>query len=125
MPEYILPGNFPGSESEVAVGTASTSTERTMIRLRSIPILPVLALTLAVEPLSAQARSAPRDYRAVADSLIRAATDKGVVAVLSPFLTVEEAFLLGTYFKSLSPDVQLTGWLFLTTRNIARHANRT
>jgi NADH-quinone oxidoreductase subunit G len=33
---------------------------------------------------------------------------KGVVAVLSPFLTVEEAFLLGTYFKSLSPDVRLT-----------------
>ncbi|VTR94403.1 nadh dehydrogenase : Ferredoxin OS=Planctomyces limnophilus (strain ATCC 43296 / DSM 3776 / IFAM 1008 / 290) GN=Plim_3863 PE=4 SV=1: Fer2_4: NADH-G_4Fe-4S_3: Molybdopterin [Gemmata massiliana] len=31
----------------------------------------------------------------------------GVVAVLSPFLTVEEAFLLGTYFKSLSPNVRL------------------
>ena len=31
----------------------------------------------------------------------------GVVAVLSPFLTVEEAFLFGTYFKSLSPGVRL------------------
>jgi NADH-quinone oxidoreductase subunit G len=30
-----------------------------------------------------------------------------MVAVLSPFLTVEEAFLLGSYFKSLSPDVRL------------------
>ncbi len=37
-----------------------------------------------------------------------AANPRGVVAVLSPFLTVEEAFLLGTYFKSLSPDVRLT-----------------
>src|SRR5262245_51498497 len=32
---------------------------------------------------------------------------KGVVAVLSPFLTAEEAFLLGSYFKSLSKDVRL------------------
>jgi NADH-quinone oxidoreductase subunit G len=32
---------------------------------------------------------------------------KGTVAVLAPFLTVEEAFLLGSYFKSLSPDVRL------------------
>jgi NADH-quinone oxidoreductase subunit G len=32
---------------------------------------------------------------------------KGTVAVLSPFLSVEEAYLLGTYFKSLSPDVRL------------------
>jgi NADH-quinone oxidoreductase subunit G len=32
---------------------------------------------------------------------------KGVVAVLSPYLTVEEAFLLGTYFKGLSADVRL------------------
>ena len=31
----------------------------------------------------------------------------GVVAVLSPFLTVEEAFLLATYFKGLSNDVRL------------------
>jgi len=31
----------------------------------------------------------------------------GVVAVLSPFLTVEEAFLYATYFKSLSPAVRL------------------
>jgi NADH-quinone oxidoreductase subunit G len=29
------------------------------------------------------------------------------VAVLSPFLTVEEAFLLGSYFKSLSPHIRL------------------
>ncbi len=35
------------------------------------------------------------------------ANAKGTVAVLSPFLTVEEAFLLGTYFKSLAPDVRL------------------
>jgi NADH-quinone oxidoreductase subunit G len=32
----------------------------------------------------------------------------GVVAVLSPFLTVEEAFLLATYFKGLSKAVRLT-----------------
>ncbi len=32
---------------------------------------------------------------------------RGTVAVLSPFLTVEEAFLLGAYFKSLSNDVRL------------------
>jgi NADH-quinone oxidoreductase subunit G len=32
---------------------------------------------------------------------------KGVVAVLSPFLTVEEAFLFATYFKKLSKDVRL------------------
>jgi NADH-quinone oxidoreductase subunit G len=32
---------------------------------------------------------------------------KGVVAVLSPFLTVEEAFLLGTYFKGLSQEIRL------------------
>jgi NADH-quinone oxidoreductase subunit G len=30
-----------------------------------------------------------------------------VAAVLSPFLTVEEAFLLGTYFKSLAAEVRL------------------
>ncbi|MFM8271999.1 MAG: molybdopterin-dependent oxidoreductase [Gemmata sp.] len=35
------------------------------------------------------------------------ANPKGAVAVLSPFLSAEEAFLLGTYFKSLSPDVRL------------------
>lgn len=35
------------------------------------------------------------------------ANPRGVVAVLSPFLTVEEAYLLGTYFKSLSPEVRL------------------
>jgi NADH-quinone oxidoreductase subunit G len=32
---------------------------------------------------------------------------RGVVAMLSPFLTAEEAFLLGTYFKGLSKDVRL------------------
>src|SRR5437773_7554632 len=31
----------------------------------------------------------------------------GVVAVLSPFLTAEEAFLLATFFKGLSADVRL------------------
>jgi NADH-quinone oxidoreductase subunit G len=31
----------------------------------------------------------------------------GVAAILSPFLTCEEAFLLATYFKSLSKDVRL------------------
>jgi NADH-quinone oxidoreductase subunit G len=35
------------------------------------------------------------------------ANARGVVAVLSPFLTVEEAYLLGTYFKGLSADVRL------------------
>ncbi|MDY3554133.1 molybdopterin-dependent oxidoreductase [Gemmata sp. JC717] len=35
------------------------------------------------------------------------ASPKGVVAVLSPFLTAEEAFLFGSYFKSLAPDVRL------------------
>ncbi|MBN9518193.1 molybdopterin-dependent oxidoreductase, partial [bacterium] len=35
------------------------------------------------------------------------ANPRGVVAVLSPYLTVEEAFLLGTYFKGLSADVRL------------------
>jgi NADH-quinone oxidoreductase subunit G len=32
----------------------------------------------------------------------------GVVVVLSPFLTVEEAFLFATFFKGLSADVRLT-----------------
>jgi carboxypeptidase Q len=45
-----------------------------MIRFRSILVLSTLALTLPAAPLSAQARTAPRDYRATADSLIRAAT---------------------------------------------------
>ncbi len=31
----------------------------------------------------------------------------GVIAVLSPFLTLEEAFLLALYFKGLSPEVRL------------------
>ncbi|MBA4188999.1 MAG: ferredoxin [Planctomycetaceae bacterium] len=39
----------------------------------------------------------------------KAATDnaKSVIGVLSPFLTVEEAFLFATYFKGLSADVRL------------------
>jgi len=39
----------------------------------------------------------------------KAVTDnaKSVIGVLSPFLTVEEAFLFATYFKSLSADVRL------------------
>jgi carboxypeptidase Q len=45
-----------------------------MIRIRSIVALPILALTLAAAPLFAQGRSIARDYRAAADSLIRAAT---------------------------------------------------
>jgi len=45
-----------------------------MIRFRSILALPMLALTLLAAPLSAQGRSIDRDYRAAADSLIRAAT---------------------------------------------------
>ncbi|MFL5518819.1 MAG: M28 family peptidase, partial [Gemmatimonadales bacterium] len=43
-----------------------------MIRFRSILALPALALAAA--PLSAQGHSITRDYRAAADSLIRAAT---------------------------------------------------
>ncbi len=39
--------------------------------------------------------------RAVADN------PAGFVAVLSPFLTVEEAFLYATYFRGLSPQVRL------------------
>jgi len=45
-----------------------------MTRFRSILALPALALTLAAAPLSAQGHSITRDYRAAADSLIRAAT---------------------------------------------------
>ncbi|HEU4955340.1 MAG TPA: M28 family metallopeptidase [Gemmatimonadales bacterium] len=45
-----------------------------MIRFRSILALPTLALILSAAPLSAQGRSIARDYRAAADSLIRAAT---------------------------------------------------
>ena len=45
-----------------------------MIRFRSILALPMLALSLLATPLSAQGRSIARDYRAAADSLIRAAT---------------------------------------------------
>jgi NADH-quinone oxidoreductase subunit G len=35
------------------------------------------------------------------------ANASGVVAVLSPYLTLEEAFLLGTFFKGLSGEVRL------------------
>jgi carboxypeptidase Q len=45
-----------------------------MIRLRSSLALSILALTLTAAPLPAQGRSIARDYRAAADSLIRAAT---------------------------------------------------
>lgn len=47
----------------------------------------------------------PRLKQAFAEAVQKNA--KGVVAVLSPFLTVEEAFLLGTYFKELSPEIRL------------------
>jgi NADH-quinone oxidoreductase subunit G len=36
-----------------------------------------------------------------------AANPTSAVAVLSPFLTVEEAFLFGVYFRSLSPHVRI------------------
>jgi NADH-quinone oxidoreductase subunit G len=47
----------------------------------------------------------PKLRQTVADAVQR--NPRGFVAVLSPFLTVEEAFLLGTAFKSFSPDVRL------------------
>jgi NADH-quinone oxidoreductase subunit G len=47
----------------------------------------------------------PRLKQAISGAVQKNA--KGVVAVLSPFLTVEEAFLLATYFKGLSPEVRL------------------
>ena len=47
----------------------------------------------------------PRLKQMLADAALKNA--KGVVAVLSPFLTVEEAFLLASYFKGLSPEVRL------------------
>jgi NADH-quinone oxidoreductase subunit G len=47
----------------------------------------------------------PQLKQAMADAVQRNA--RGVVVAMSPFLTVEEAFLLGTYFKGLSPDVRL------------------
>jgi NADH-quinone oxidoreductase subunit G len=55
----------------------------------------------------------PMPWTAITPQLRQAFADAaktnpaGVVAVLSPFLTVEEAFLLATYFKSLSPGVRL------------------
>jgi NADH-quinone oxidoreductase subunit G len=47
----------------------------------------------------------PRLKQRLNDAVLK--NPRGVAAVLSPFLTVEEAFLLGTYFKSLSPEVRL------------------
>jgi NADH-quinone oxidoreductase subunit G len=47
----------------------------------------------------------PQLRQAFADAAAKNA--KGVVAVLSPFLTLEEAFLFATYFKGLSKDVRL------------------
>ncbi|WP_439628700.1 molybdopterin-dependent oxidoreductase [Gemmata sp.] len=47
----------------------------------------------------------PQLKKAFADAA--QASAKTVVGVLSPFLTVEEAFLYATYFKSLSADVRL------------------
>src|SRR5262245_32215311 len=47
----------------------------------------------------------PQLKQAFADAAAK--NPKGVVAVLSPFLTLEEAFLFATYFKGLSPDVRL------------------
>ncbi|MBX9626436.1 MAG: molybdopterin-dependent oxidoreductase [Gemmataceae bacterium] len=41
------------------------------------------------------------------DELADAAKGGGLLAVLSPFLTVEEAFLYATLFKGLSPDARL------------------
>jgi len=55
----------------------------------------------------------PAQWSAVSPQLKQAFADaarknaRGVVVVLSPFLTVEEAFLFATYFKGLSPDVRL------------------
>lgn len=74
MPKYIPSGNFPGLESEVAAATPDPLPTEPMIRLRSVLAFPPLALALAAAPLSGQSRSALRDYRPVADSLIRAAT---------------------------------------------------
>jgi NADH-quinone oxidoreductase subunit G len=55
-----------------------------------------------------EGRLRPLPWSAVSPQLRQAITGaKTVAAVLSPFLTVEEAFLLGTYFKSLSADVLL------------------
>jgi len=55
----------------------------------------------------------PALWSAVTPQLRQGFTDaaaknaRGVVAVLSPFLTLEEAFLFATYFKGLSKDVRL------------------
>lgn len=44
---------------------------------------------------------------AVVRSGLEAARDKGIAAVLSPWMTVEEAYLLASYLKSLSSNVTL------------------
>lgn len=55
----------------------------------------------------------PAPWSSVTPQLRQAFTEaaranaSGIVAVLSPFLTLEEAFLLATYFKGLSPEVRL------------------
>jgi NADH-quinone oxidoreductase subunit G len=54
-----------------------------------------------------------RDWDVILPEVRRALTeagrrnDKGVAAVLSPWMTVEEAYLLASYLKSLSPNVAL------------------
>ncbi|MBA4064239.1 MAG: ferredoxin [Isosphaera sp.] len=63
--------------------------------------------------LRADGATRPAPWSAVTprlrEAFDRAAAENpaGVVAVLSPFLTVEEAFLYATYFKGLSADVRL------------------
>ena len=63
--------------------------------------------------VKAAGKLAPAPWAAVVPQLKVAfaaaakADPAGVVGVLSPFLTVEEAFLIGTYLKSLSKQVRL------------------
>ncbi len=47
----------------------------------------------------------PEVRRALGEAARR--TDKGIAAVLSPWMTLEEAYLLASYLKSLSPKVAL------------------
>jgi NADH-quinone oxidoreductase subunit G len=63
--------------------------------------------------MKADGRFKPAPWSAVTPQLRQELADaaranpRGFAAVLSPFLTAEEAFLLGTFFKGLSPDVRL------------------
>jgi NADH-quinone oxidoreductase subunit G len=63
--------------------------------------------------VKADGRFKPAPWSAVTPQLRQELADaaranpRGFAAVLSPFLTAEEAFLLGTFFKGLSPDVRL------------------